>query len=124
MQVYYLVNPWAVFNLGIYKNTRQIDRVCQMNMGISKIITSKDEAFISSQLKALKEELGISDKNISDYFELRTQKKRSIGVEETRDLKSWANLKPFSAPFKLAVIFDAQVLTPEAQNSLLKLIEE
>lgn len=77
-----------------------------------------------SFLKNLKQSLGIDEKNITDYLELKLSTKRTIGVEETKTLKSWANLKPFSASSKLGVIFDAHALTVEAQNSLLKLIEE
>jgi DNA polymerase III delta prime subunit len=51
-------------------------------------------------------------------------KKQSIGIDKTRKLKEWFSVKPYSSPNKFAVIKDADLLTVEAQNSILKLLEE
>ncbi|RJR25469.1 hypothetical protein C4578_01540 [Candidatus Microgenomates bacterium] len=48
----------------------------------------------------------------------------SIGIEEVRGLQKFLELKSFKAGKKTAVIAEAQELTPEAQNSLLKTLEE
>ncbi|MBL8014832.1 MAG: hypothetical protein JNK26_01430 [Candidatus Doudnabacteria bacterium] len=50
--------------------------------------------------------------------------KASIGVEETHKIAAWSQLKPFQSPLKLAVIENSDSLTTEAQNSLLKTLEE
>lgn len=47
-----------------------------------------------------------------------------IGIEDVRILQKKMFLKPFKSPIKAALIKNAESLTPEAQNSLLKLIEE
>lgn len=59
-----------------------------------------------------------------DYLELREEDKLSIGIKQTRGIISWAKLRPFQSVCKIAVIFNAEKLTIEAQNSLLKLLEE
>lgn len=50
--------------------------------------------------------------------------KDKIGIEDVRILQKKMFLKPFKSPVKAALIKNAESLTPEAQNSLLKLIEE
>lgn len=52
----------------------------------------------------------------------KSDKKLSIGIEETENLLPWAYGKKDSENF--LIIFDAEKLTEEAQNSLLKLVEE
>ena len=47
-----------------------------------------------------------------------------LGIAEARKIKEHFSLKPFSAKGRAAVLEDASILTPEAQNALLKTIEE
>lgn len=47
-----------------------------------------------------------------------------IHIEKTRDLKSFMSLKPHSSEYKLAVIDDADAMTTEAANAMLKILEE
>ncbi len=49
---------------------------------------------------------------------------RSIGIDKIRELKEWMSLKPSKGTRKTAVIFEASEMTIEAQNSLLKTLEE
>lgn len=49
---------------------------------------------------------------------------KSIGIKECRELISWAQLKPYQHDEKVAFVLEAHRLTNEAQNSLLKLLEE
>ncbi len=49
---------------------------------------------------------------------------KSISVNSIRELKTWIKLKPFQAKNKLAIIYNAEALTIEAQNSVLKIFEE
>lgn len=46
------------------------------------------------------------------------------GIEEIRQLKHRLNLKPYSSPFKVGLLENAQFLTIPAQNALLKTLEE
>lgn len=59
--------------------------------------------------------------NLADYFLINEE---PIRIESVRQLIHWINLKPHSSKYKLAVIKDAENLTLEAANSLLKVLEE
>lgn len=48
----------------------------------------------------------------------------SIKISEVRDFRNWLNLKPFEAKVKVFIFDQAERLTSEAQNALLKSIEE
>lgn len=50
--------------------------------------------------------------------------KKSISIDQVREIKAQINQKPFSQTHKLIIIKNAQSLTKEAQNSLLKIFEE
>lgn len=58
-----------------------------------------------------------------DFFTISPQK-TSISISEIRNLKSHIFQKPFSLPYKYVIIEDSQKLTQEAQNALLKILEE
>ena len=48
----------------------------------------------------------------------------SIGIEAARDLQAAANLQPYEAKGRVIIIDDADALTREASNALLKVLEE
>jgi DNA polymerase III, delta subunit len=50
--------------------------------------------------------------------------KALIPIERLRDLREWFSRKPFQADRRVALVDEAQRMTVEAQNSLLKLLEE
>lgn len=50
--------------------------------------------------------------------------KKTISIEQIRTLKNDIYQKPFSLPYKLVVIEEADGLTHQAQNALLKVFEE
>ena len=52
------------------------------------------------------------------------REERSIKIEAIRDVQSWLRLKAFEAPYKVAVILDAERMTVQAQNAFLKTLEE
>ncbi len=49
---------------------------------------------------------------------------QSIGIETVKLIQKKLYFKPIKSPYKLLIIEDAQLLTPEAQNALLKVLEE
>jgi DNA polymerase-3 subunit delta' len=57
-----------------------------------------------------------------DYIELSVGE--AIKIEHIRRLAYQLNLKPYSAKYKVAIIDNAEDMTLEAQNALLKLLEE
>lgn len=59
----------------------------------------------------------------SDFLELDSPESNSIGIEEARHLKEWTATKPL-AQKKVIYIHNAEKLTVEAQNALLKILEE
>jgi len=48
----------------------------------------------------------------------------SIGILQIENMQKRLSLKPFSAPYKIAIINDADKMTVHAQNRLLKTLEE
>lgn len=58
-----------------------------------------------------------------DFITIEPQGK-SIGVDEVRHIVTEANLKPFEGDRKVIMIKEAQLMTIQAQNALLKTIEE
>lgn len=77
------------------------------------------------RLKKIEEILGTelkNEQNNPDSFILSPE--LSVGIDEIRSLQKFLQLKPFKENRKIAVILEAQKLTTEAQNSLLKTLEE
>jgi DNA polymerase-3 subunit delta' len=64
-------------------------------------------------------------KNQPDVIMVTHEKPGSIGVEDVREqVNNQIGIKPYSSRYKIYIIDEAQKLTPQAQNSLLKTIEE
>ena len=54
----------------------------------------------------------------------RGDESSSLGIDSVRAIREFLYQTPLRSRFRLAVIDDAQVLTPEAQSALLKIVEE
>ena len=64
-------------------------------------------------------------KNHPDIITVTHEKPNSIGIEEIREqLIADVAIRPYSSPYKVFIINDEQKLTLQAQNALLKTIEE
>ncbi len=63
------------------------------------------------------------DKVSPDIFIISPQKTK-LSIEQVRNLKSHIFQKPVSLPYKVIIIEEAEKLTTEAQNALLKILEE
>ncbi len=50
--------------------------------------------------------------------------KQNIGIDQARDIKKFLSQKPFAAKVKTVILMEADLLTVEAQNALLKILEE
>jgi DNA polymerase-3 subunit delta' len=60
-----------------------------------------------------------------DILKIEIEKdKKSIGIKEVSGVDSFLRIKPFSEKEKVVIIYDSEFLTEEAQNSLLKILEE
>lgn len=83
--------------------------------GIGKSIIA--DIFVS---KILKKEIGKENVDAIHY----RNKKASISVSEVRDIIEEVYKRPYEGDKKVIVIYDAEKLTVQAQNALLKTIEE
>jgi len=63
-----------------------------------------------------------SDSGHPDLLYIRSGEK--LGIAESRKIKEHFSLKPYSAKGRVVVLEDASVMTDEAQNALLKTLEE
>lgn len=59
-----------------------------------------------------------------DIHNLEITEKLSIGIEDVKDFQKNLIYKPFQEDIQIGIIHDSQKLTIEAQNSLLKSLEE
>lgn len=82
----------------------------------SFLVISKDNKKINTKLKELCNEFNIG---IFDIVETTG----NIGIEQVRNLKKNIYLSPLKSQWK-AVVVKAEEITKEAQNSLLKILEE
>lgn len=84
---------------------------------------------LSLALSLAERTLGLGDNKFGDYaygLHVKPDDGKSIGIESVRELEHFLNLKvPRAAKFNRAIIIeDADKLTLEAQNALLKTLEE
>lgn len=69
----------------------------------------------------------IAKGNFPDVVEVGGEKKKnkkSVGVEETRELRQLAMMRPMVGRCRIFLINEAETMTMEAANSLLKILEE
>lgn len=59
-----------------------------------------------------------------DIHILDIEENKSIGIEEVKDFQKEMQYKPFQEKYQIGVVFNADKLTTEAQNSFLKTLEE
>ena len=64
------------------------------------------------------------DQNNPDYFEINKEKNESIKIDEIRQLQTKIYEKPIISNRKVYVINNSEQMTKEAQNCLLKTLEE
>lgn len=50
--------------------------------------------------------------------------KKNISIKKSREINSFLSIKPYNSPYKVVVIRSADTLTSQAQNALLKTLEE
>ena len=64
-------------------------------------------------------------KNHPDIIMVKHEKPNTISIDEIREqVVNDVGIKPYSSPHKIYIIPDAEIMTPQAQNALLKTIEE
>jgi len=94
-------------------------------MSISTIILGKNKEKREEKILHLVADSKFSLINNPDFKIIeKTKNKKSIGIEEVREIGKYLKILPISHTQKIVLIKEANVLTPEAQNSLLKILEE
>ena len=64
-------------------------------------------------------------RNHPDIIYISHEKPNSIGIEDIREqLISDVSIKPYTGPYKIYIVDEAEKMTVQAQNALLKTIEE
>lgn len=85
--------------------------------GIGKSLIAKNIA-----IKLLKKE---EEKQYVDIVEFRiADNKKSIGIDEIRNLIEEINKKPYECDKKVVIVFNGEKITEAAQNAFLKTVEE
>jgi DNA polymerase-3 subunit delta' len=94
-------------------------------MSISTIIIGKSKEGREEKILKLINDSKFSLKNNPDLLIIEKIKtKKSIGIEEVREIGKFLKILPISHSQKVVIIKESEILTPEAQNSLLKILEE
>jgi len=76
----------------------------------------------SADLEELKEEL---DKKINNpFYEISLEKANNIKINSIREIKKYLTINYDELPYRLVIIEDAHLMSGEAQNALLKSLEE
>lgn len=75
--------------------------------------------FLKMNFVKLEELFGVPDIHIVDG-----RQQNSIGIDEIKALQNEMIFQPFDNTSQIAIILDSQKLTPQAQNSFLKTLEE
>jgi DNA polymerase III delta prime subunit len=93
---------------------------------VSFIIISKDKKKREEYVKSFTKEHSIDpfDTTVLEKDSADKKSTLSIGIEDIKQLQKKLFLKPIKSKTKAVIIEDAQLLTPEAQNALLKVLEE
>lgn len=85
----------------------------------SILIISKDK----NQIQEFQEKIILQNK--IDHFDISTfEQEGSIGINDVRTLQKTISLKPINSPKKIVLIKNSENITIEAQNALLKTLEE
>ncbi len=74
--------------------------------------------------KIIDEILGKNNCNSPDLIRVEEVEKKTIGIDKAKDIISLAYKKPYQNKNKIIIIESSHNLTNQAQNSLLKILEE
>jgi DNA polymerase III delta prime subunit len=89
------------------------------------IVVNKSKDSQKEQLKILLERIFNKElKESPDIHVLNPKKENSIGIESVKELQKTMRYKPFQEEKQVGIILQAEKLTTQAQNALLKTLEE
>jgi len=88
---------------------------------IAKVFVIPDS---KKRVDVLQEELKSHKLKVAHADVLYIDSEQKVGIEQSRNIKEFFQLMPFQAKGRAIVVEDISGITPEAQNALLKLLEE
>lgn len=110
-----IVNGYIFSGNRSTKNYEYAKRFAKMILCLEKEDTSCDKC---------KSCLMFNDDNHPDYYEINKESTDSIKIDEIREMQEKIIEKPITSESKVYVINNAEKMTVEAQNCLLKTLEE
>jgi hypothetical protein len=81
-------------------------------------------AYLTQFISTLLNHPIVSIQETPDIHILDKKEENSIGIEDVKNFVKEMIFKPFGTSKQIAIIFEAEKLTPQAQNSFLKTLEE
>lgn len=92
---------------------------------VNKNKKGREDFLLETISKVLNRELTKNDiYSNPDIHILDIQEKNSVGIEDIKGFQTEMRFRPFQEDIQIGVIIDAQKLTTQAQNALLKTLEE
>lgn len=117
--------------LGFEKNKRLFERLVEKrSLAHAYIFSGQDmigKRTFALELAKLINTWTVDEQHNSDLMILSpslSQNQRSIAIEDVRDAKRFISLSPYSSSYKILIVDNAHLMTDEAQNALLKVLEE
>ncbi len=87
--------------------------------------TGEDSSFeklSKEQLEIIKEE--IYKKSVNPYYKIQIENANTIKINSIRDVKKFLDMSFDEIPYRFVFILDAEMMNDQAQNALLKSLEE
>ncbi|MDN5325167.1 MAG: polymerase subunit delta [Thermosipho sp. (in: thermotogales)] len=103
------------------EQTKFIKNILMNSNGISIAIVGDNERFLKDTIKNII--LDITSSEIDKYLFIDTEESPNIKIDDVRNIQDFLSFSPDKGT-KFAVIFNAEKLLPEAENALLKTLEE
>jgi len=86
--------------------------------------TEQQSSYLAQFVSKLLGQEIVSVQETPDIHILDRREENSIGIEDVKDFVKEMIFKPFGTSKQVAIIYQAEKLTPQAQNSFLKTLEE
>ncbi|MCD6105671.1 MAG: hypothetical protein J7J43_07875 [Thermosipho sp. (in: Bacteria)] len=100
---------------------KHIKNILSNSSGISIAITGDNKRFLKNTIQNLIYE--IASYEIDKYLFIDTDQSPNIKIDDIRNIQEFLSFRPEKGT-KFAVLFSAEKLLPEAENALLKTLEE
>jgi DNA polymerase-3 subunit delta' len=107
--------------VALLEQIKHIKNILSNTSGVSIAITGDNKRFLKHTIKNIIYEITLNE--IDKYLFIDTDDNPNIKIDDIRNIQEFLSFRPDKGA-KFAVIFDAEKLLPEAENALLKTLEE